>query len=319
MAVVRYSDRAIDVPEGETLLSALEGADIAVPNSCRAGLCHSCIMVAHDSPIPEKAQAGLSSQQIAQSYFLACQCYPESDMEVSLGDAERRYDAVMTYKEPLNQGVLKVRFKTDMPWFAGQYTSVWKNLADGRSFSIASMPEDGHIELHVRRRSNGVISSWLEHEMQEGDSCQLSSARGHFFYNPGAEEQTLVLAGTGTGLAPLYGVARQALANDHRGDIHLYSASGSPDQLYLVDELVDLAGRHENFHYHRVVKREAEQDPQLHQSDLVDIVSRRHTDLKQHRIYLCGAPGMVKKLQKLSFLQGAALTDILVDAFEAPA
>ncbi|TNF03897.1 MAG: 2Fe-2S iron-sulfur cluster binding domain-containing protein [Gammaproteobacteria bacterium] len=319
MAVVRYSDRTIEVPEGETLLSALEGVDIAVPNSCRAGLCHSCMMVAHDSPIPEQAQAGLSAQQIAQNYFLACQCYPESDMDVSLGDGERRYEAVMTHKEPLNQGVLRVRFETDMPWFAGQYTSVWKNSSEGRSFSIASLPDEGHIELHVRRRSNGVISSWLEHELQEGERCHLSAARGHCFYNPGAEEQTLLLAGTGTGLAPLYGVARQALAHEHQGDIHLYAASGSPDQLYLVDELVELSDRHENFYYHRVVKREAEQFPQLHQGDLVDIVSRRHSNLKQHRVYLCGAPGMVKKLQKLSFLQGAAIADILADAFEAPA
>lgn len=318
MAVVHYSDRVVTVAAGDTLLSALERADIAVPNSCRAGLCHSCLMVAHSGPIPVKAQQGLTPQQAAQNYFLACQCEPEGDMEISLGDSGRRYEAVLIHKQPLNEGVLRVRLQTDMPWFAGQYTSVWKNAAEGRSFSIASLPEEGQIEFHIRRRPDGVISSWLEHELQEGDSCQLSEARGHCFYTRGSGDETLLLAGTGTGLAPLYGVARQALANDHLGEIHLYAASGSPDQLYLVDELVELAERYKNFHYHPVAKRAAEPSPKFHQGDLVEIVSRRHTNLKQHRVYLCGAPSMVKKLQKLSFLQGAAMTDILADAFEAP-
>jgi len=319
MAVVCYSDTEVIVAEGDTLLSALERADIAVPNSCRAGLCHSCLMVAHGGSVPAKAQQGLTPQQVAQNYFLACQCYPNEDMEVSLGGSDRRYEAVLIHKQPLNEGVLRVRLKTDMPWFAGQYTSVWKNAVEGRSFSIASLPEEGQIEFHIRRRPDGVISSWLEHELQKGDSCQLSEARGHCFYTRGSGDETMLLAGTGTGLAPLYGVARQALASDHLGDIHLYAASGSPDQLYLVDELAELAERYKNFHYHPVAKRATEPHPRLHQGDLVEIVSRRHSNLKQHRVYLCGAPSMVKKLQKLSFLQGAAMTDILVDAFEAPA
>ncbi|WP_461481521.1 2Fe-2S iron-sulfur cluster-binding protein [Porticoccus sp.] len=319
MVVVRYSDTEVAVAAGDTLLSALERADITVPNSCRAGLCHSCLMVAHSGPVPAAAQRGLTAQQVAQNYFLACQCHPQEDMAVSLGGTERRHDAVLVHKQPLNDGVLRVRLKTDMPWFAGQYTSVWKTPAEGRSFSIASLPEDGQLELHIRRRPDGLISSWLEHGLQEGDSCQLSGARGFCFYTPGEGSETLLLAGTGTGLAPLYGVARQALANQHRGDIHLYAASGSPEQLYLVDELAELAERHDNFHYHPVVKCAAEQHPRLNQGDLVDIVSSRHHDLKQHRVYLCGAPAMVRKLQKLSFLQGAAMTDILVDAFEAPA
>ena len=318
MAVVQYSDRTVPVTDGETLLSALERADIPVPASCRAGLCHSCLMEAHNGPIPAEAQAGLSPQQVAQNLFLACQCHPQGDMAVSLGDAERRYDALMVHKQALNPGVLRVRFATDMSWFAGQYTTVWKNADEGRTFSIASLPEEQQVELHVRRRPGGAVSHWLEHELQVGDSCQLSGARGHCFYAPGAEHRPLVLAGTGTGLSPLYGVARQALASDHRGDIHLYAASGSPDQLYLVEELAALAEDYDNFHYHPVAKREADRHPGCKQGDLVDVVSGRHPDLKHHRVYLCGAPNMVKKLQKLSFLQGAAIQDILADAFETP-
>ncbi|TNE79122.1 MAG: 2Fe-2S iron-sulfur cluster binding domain-containing protein [Gammaproteobacteria bacterium] len=319
MAVVHCGGKNVAVAQGDSLLTALEREDIAVPNSCRSGVCHSCLMVADSGPIPVKAQAGLTPQQLAQQYFLACQCYPEDDMSVSLADTERRYDAVLVEKQVLNDGVLRVRLETDMPWFAGQYTSIWKSPAEGRSFSIASLPEEGQVEFHIRRRPDGLISSWIEHELGEGDHCELSKARGHCFYTRGSGEETLLLAGTGTGLSPLYGVARQALAENHRGDIHLYAASGSPEQLYLVDELAELAGHHDNFHYHPVARRDTERHPQVKQGDLVDIVSRRHNDLKAHRVYLCGAPAMVKKLQKLSFLQGAAINDILADAFESPA
>ncbi|MEZ5528729.1 MAG: 2Fe-2S iron-sulfur cluster-binding protein [Porticoccaceae bacterium] len=319
MTVVHYGSQAVAVAEGETLLSALARADIQVPNSCRSGVCHSCLMVADSGAIPPRSQAGLTAQQVARNCFLACQCLPHEDMAVSLADAERRYQAVLVDKQPLNDGVLRVRLKTDMPWFAGQYTSVWKSPSEGRSFSIASLPEEGVVEFHIRRRPDGAISGWLERELHEGDSCELSTARGHCFYTPDCNDKTLLLAGTGTGLAPLYGVARQALAQGHQGDIHLYAASGSPGQLYLTEELGELAQRYANFHYHPVAKRDVEEHPHVQQGDLVDVVSRRHGNLKQYRVYLCGAPAMVRKLQKLSFLQGAAITDILADAFETPA
>jgi ferredoxin-NADP reductase len=53
-----------------------------------------------------------------------------------------------------------------------------------------------------------------------------------------------VLAGTGTGLAPLLGIARDALARGHRGPIVLHHGARSRAGLYADAEVRELARRH---------------------------------------------------------------------------
>jgi ferredoxin len=43
MALLTYRDRPIDLGPGETVLSALLREGIDAPNSCRAGVCQTCL------------------------------------------------------------------------------------------------------------------------------------------------------------------------------------------------------------------------------------------------------------------------------------
>jgi ferredoxin-NADP reductase len=82
--------------------------------------------------------------------------------------------------------------------------------ADGlaRAYSIASQPDaaDGCVELHVRVLSSGRMSSWLGGGQAVGERVSLRGPIGECFYLPGNPQQPLLLAGTGTGLAPLWGI-----------------------------------------------------------------------------------------------------------------
>ena len=61
--------------------------------------------------------------------------------------------------------------------------------------------------------------------------------KGNCFYIPDNPEQNLLLIGTGCGLAPLYGIIRDALAQGHRGAIKLYHGSKTVESLYMSKEL----------------------------------------------------------------------------------
>ena len=51
-AVLRASGRTVPVPSGTSLLDALEGAGLAVPNLCRQGVCGECrVPVAAGTPL----------------------------------------------------------------------------------------------------------------------------------------------------------------------------------------------------------------------------------------------------------------------------
>jgi len=316
MPTITFEDQQIALDSGENLLEGLENAGIEVPCSCSSGICHGCMAQALEGDIPSAAQAGLTNNQRRLNYFLTCQCYPESDLHFTLAsNLEARCTATLIEKRVLNQRVLLARFKADIDWRAGQHIIIWRTETRGRTYSIASSPDDGYLEFHVRRRPDGLVSHWLEHELQVGDQCQFSPATGDTYYSPAMPGQPVLLVGTGTGLAPLSGILRQALNDGHHGEIHLYAAAGEPHQLYMVEELTALAKAHRDLHYHPVVHRNPDNLPNLLEGDLVDLIPQRHPRLRRHLVYLCGAQPMVEFLKEHSFFSGAMEGDIFIKTF----
>lgn len=316
MPTITVEDRQINLDSNINLLESLERAGIEVPCSCSSGICHGCMAQVLEGNVPEAAQAGLSNNQRRLNYFLTCQCYPQADLRISLASGlDQRSQATLIDKQIVNPRVMVARFKADIDWNAGQHIIVWRTATRGRTYSIASSPDDGYVELHVRRRRNGLVSHWLEHILEVGEQCQLSTPAGDCYYSPAMPNQPVLLIGTGTGIAPLYGILKQALSAGHHGKITLYAAAGEPYQLYLVEELTALAAQHPDFEYIPVVHRNTYSLPNLLEGDLVDLIPQRHPNLRKHLVYLCGAPDMVDALRQQCFLNGALMEDIFTNTF----
>jgi NAD(P)H-flavin reductase len=314
LPVIHYQETAVEVNEGQSVLEALESAKFTIPNSCRAGMCHSCMMQA-DGDIPAEAQKGLSASQVAQDCFLACCCRPTSDLTVQLRGNVDLCKGKIIAKTMLNTSVLALRIQVDFKWFAGQYLNIWKDDNTSRSYSIASRCDaERVIELHIQFHDKGCVSSWLHNVVKEDELLTLSKPIGDCFYTDDHYNKPIVMAGTGTGLAPLYGILQEAIAQQHKAPIYLYAASGEPSGLYYVNELKALAKQYEYIHYLPTVRRNA--DAGMIEQDLIDAVKEKHPDLAKHKVFICGAPDVVKKIQRNCFFQGAAISDILVDAFE---
>lgn len=322
MPTITYEDRQITLSNQSNLLEGLERAGIEVPCSCSSGVCHGCMAQLLEGSVPATAQLGLSKNQRRLKYFLTCQCYPETDLRLTLAsNIQERHTATLIDKRIVNSRVMVARFAANIDWQPGQHITLWKSPTRGRVYSIASSPDDGYVELHVRRRPNGLISHWLEHELSVGEECQFTTPAGDCYYSPAMPGQPILLVGTGTGIAPLYGILKQALAAGHHGKINFYAAAGEPQQLYLVDELRTLAQRHADFNYRPVVHRNNTSDSasnsidNLLEGDLLDLIPRHHDNFRRHLVYLCGAPAMVETLKQQCFLNGALMEDIFTNTF----
>ena len=151
-------------------------------------------------------------------------------------------------------------------------------------------------------------------QLQPGDKVEISPATGDCFYTPGQPEQNLLLVGTGTGLAPLYGILREALRQDHRGQIQLYHGSSTVDGLYLQEELQAIAKAHDNVHYHPCISR-GTPPAGVTSGRANERALTENSKLSGWRIYLCGREDMVKDMQKKTFLAGASMKDIYADPF----
>jgi NAD(P)H-flavin reductase len=268
--------------------------------------------------VPEKAQTGLKDTLKARGYFLACTCRlePDVELEVAGAGADLRVPARVESLAPLSHDVLRVVLRAEgaFAWRAGQYVTLLREDGLARSYSVASLPREGVLELHVRRIAGGAMSGWLFESARPGDAVRVQGPSGDCFYVPGRPEQPLVLAGTGTGLAPLYGIARDALEAGHTGPLWLFHGALEPRGLYLVEALRALAARHPNLHYRPSVLN-GDGGEGLSVGALDALIKAECPRPVGWRAYLCGNPELVLSLRKKLFLAGMALKDIHADAF----
>jgi len=308
-----------DCAENQSVLDALTGYGVSIPSSCRNGICQTCLMRSVSGTPPLDSQNGLKETLKAQNYFLACNCHPLEDMEVSLPDAgSARIQATVHSIEALNHETICVGLHCENPleYRAGQFINLFKDATLGRSYSLASVPaHDQHLKLHIRKVPDGRVSSWAHHSLKPGAIVEISQAVGNCFYVPGHPEQPILLIGTGSGLAPLYGIARDALEQGHTGPIRLYHGSRNLQGLYLVNELRALADRHDNFSYTPCISGDAMPADGYAQGRALNVALADIGKLTGWRVFLCGNPEMVKTAKKKAFLTGAAMKDIYSDAF----
>lgn len=317
MAEVTFEGRTCEWREGESLLEALERNGESIPNSCRSGACHSCLVKVTKGPIHPVAQLGLKEVWKEQQLCLACVSTEPADVTVAPSSQSVQVAATVQRKESLGRDVVRLTLtpRTSFPFRAGQFINLTR-ASDGltRSYSVASLEVDGHLELHVRVVDGGRMSSWVRDVLQEGDEVSVRGPTGDCFYVKGRPDGPLLLVGTGTGLAPLVGIARDALARKHRGSITLVHGGRAPEDLYLDLELRSLAKKHPQLRYLPTLSQ-GEPIPGVATGRVDRVVESQFKDLRGFRVYLCGSPAMVKDSRALAYRLGASLDDIHADAF----
>lgn len=316
MVSVRFEEADVAVSEGTTLLEALLDAGHDIPNSCRAGACQSCMLQATEGTPPAEAQKGLKETQKQQGYFLACRCEPETAITVQRGAASKTVPAVLVGKRLLTPSVLQLRFNADLDYLPGQYVNLLRHDGLCRSDSIASVPGvDDYVELQLRIFPDGQFSQWALNDFVVGESIEMQGPFGDCFYTESDLSQPMLMAGTGTGLAPLYGIVRDALKRGHSGNIQLFAGAKNAEGLYLVDELKALAETYPNLTYTPVTLEQGDLPVGCEVGDLNAVVKGKVADTKGYRAYFCGSEERVKKLRKQTFLAGANMQDIFCDLF----
>ncbi|QOV92567.1 2Fe-2S iron-sulfur cluster-binding protein [Humisphaera borealis] len=323
MAAVTCNSLTVSLADNETALEGLLRAGVDVPNSCRGGACQSCLVRAVEGTPPPASQAGLKDALKAQGFFLACICRPTADLSIALAsDAVPRVPARVRSVERLTADVARLTLHCDAPfdYRPGQFANVVRSDGLSRPYSIASLHGDEpYIEMHVRKVPGGQMSGWIYDDAADGHELELRGPVGECFYTPGKPHQPLLLVGTGTGLAPLYAIARDALRQGHAGPIHLYHGAIDEAGLYMVREMQSLAANHQNLHYTACVKSPREPlaapSADLRIGELEQIVLSDLGSARGWRCFLCGNPQFVASLRKKLFLAGTAMKEIHSDAF----
>lgn len=313
MATIRYGEFVVELAGGETApetaLDALLRVGAPLAYSCKAGSCGSCMLRVVEGEVPPAAQSGMKDSWKARGYVLPCVCRPAADITFAGVDGDAQVEAEIASVESLSPNVMRMRltFGAPLEFRAGQYITLLRHDGLARSYSIASLPSENRIELHIRLLPNGRMSEWVRSEARSGMNVRVMGPSGDCFYTSGKPDQPLLLAGTGTGLAPLYGILRDALDQGHTGPIHLFHGALNENGLYFRDELTALSKQYANFKY----------TPSLFETDgpLDKAILAQYPKPAGMRAFLCGDPTLVAMMKKKLFLAGMNLHDIHADAF----
>ncbi|MDQ3865186.1 MAG: ferredoxin reductase [Actinomycetota bacterium] len=132
---------------------------------------------------------------------------------------------------------------------AGQHVDVRLTAEDGyqaqRSYSIASAPEDGRVELLIERLEDGEVSPYLTDELRAGDGLELRGPIGGWFAWDVREGGPLLLVAGGSGIAPLMAMIRHRKAAGSDTPVRLIFSSRSYEEIIFREELERLAAEDE--------------------------------------------------------------------------
>lgn len=110
-----------------------------------------------------------------------------------------------------------------------------------REYSIASLPEDGVLELIVRKQqlANGELgagSGWLTAHLPVGEQLLARVRRNSGFHAPG-DDRPVILIGNGTGLAGLRSLLKARIAAGHMRNWLLFGERNAAHDFYCRNEL----------------------------------------------------------------------------------
>jgi len=328
---IANSGRTFPAAPGETVLEAAQRAGIALPYSCRAGVCGSCkaILLSGRCDYPRNPPVALSGSAASEHAILMCQAVPASDLTIAAREvasvediARRRLTVEVAQKRPLAPDVTGLVLRpvpgaTPLKWLPGQYLDVL--LAEGRRrpFSIAGGPsEDGSIELHVRHVAGGGFTSWVHEGLVPGARLHIEGPLGTFVPREDSERPMVFMAG-GTGFAPVKAIVEHFLALPTRRSMALYWGARSVGDLYLRELAGRWAREAPNLSFHPVLS-----DPEqaaaaglraglVHEAVLEDL-----PDLSGHEVYMSGPPAMIDAGRRLFAEAGLPDERLYFDSFD---
>ena len=201
-------------------------------------------------------------------------------------------DVVGHERRTFDVAVLHVRPRARYAYLPGQSVSLESRLRPRlwRYYSPANAPRpDGLMELHVKARDGGPVSSALVRRIGVGDVLRLGPPVGHLVLNSASDRDLLLVAG-GMGLAPLKALVDQVARHGPPRRVDLFVGFRTEDHVYDGGGLRQL--EQENPWLTVTVAVSDDKISGLEQGDIGDVVLR-HGPWLSREVCIAGPGPMV--------------------------
>lgn len=199
----------------------------------------------------------------------------------------------------------------------GQHVQVYLELQGvrlSRSYSLTALHADGSLEIAIKRQAGGRVSTQLLTSVAVGQVLELGPAFGDLQW--AEPEQAVLLLAAGSGITPLLGMLRSALASGFSAPVSLLHYVREQGQQAFVDELRALQAQYANLQVRWALSSAPAAAGELRgrfcAEHLADV-----DGLRLRRVLACGPNGFVEQVQRW-WRDAELVSELQCEAFTAP-
>ncbi|HRF10122.1 MAG TPA: ferredoxin reductase [Xanthobacteraceae bacterium] len=205
-------------------------------------------------------------------------------------------------------------FRPSVPFSfrAGQHVEIRLTAPSGyraqRPYSIASAPEDrDNIELAIEKLATGEVSPFFHEVAQVGDEIEMRGPIGGHFVWEAVDGGPVLLAGAGSGVAPLMSMIRHHTRQGSREPMLLLLSARSWQDVIFRDELLALDREEGAFKLVLTLTREPARRPgdyarRIDAPMLGEVLQQIPSPLR--RAYICGSNPFVSAASEAMIAAG---------------
>jgi len=219
------------------------------------------------------------------------------------------FTATVLENKKLTSDVIFLSLSTpkDFSFKAGQFVTVKIEKGEEfrlKSYSLLSPPsQKGKIDMCIKIVDGGFASEVLK-KAKKGDSFQVKGPLGHFVFEEDDENKETWLIGGGTGVAPLYCMLKEHLADVKNKKFVLIFSVREKKDLFLHEELEELAKKHKHFTYIPTLTREK------WSGAIGRVQEHLPADTENKTFYICGLKELVLETKEVLLKKGAILKHV---------
>lgn len=327
VTLIINEDKNYTVKGGSSLLDTLRSEKVFIPSACGGkGTCGYCKVVVNEGggPVLATEKPLLTKEELESNTRLSCQCKVKQNIRIEIPEElfnVKEYAVIVDKMEKLTSTIKKLTFnlgEEEINFKPGQYVQLKAPAYDGndeevyRAYSIASSVKDKHtIELLIGY-TGGIATTYVHYHLKEGDTAHINGPYGEFYYHE--DEGPVILAGAGTGMAPLMSILQYMADNDIRRETIFFFGARTREDLFLLDKIKTFEEKL-NFKFIPTLSREESPEWKGERGRVPQAIEKYIEDGKNYSAYLCGSPAMIDSIVEALLKKNVPVDKIYYDKF----